>query len=97
MTHPPRARRGFGRAARVAWEATASLEELRAALLSEVPPWPRARWRLEGSAAGPSRLLRRQQAAIAQARHGGRLVEVLPAYRDRARAAAPPRRRKAAP
>lgn len=44
--------------------------------------WPRRRWRLEGSRAGNSRLLRETQAINMQQLYGGERIELIPAAGD---------------
>jgi hypothetical protein len=41
--------------------------------------WPKRRWRLEGSRAGNSRLLRETQAINMKSLYGGTIVELIPA------------------
>ena len=44
--------------------------------------WPRRRWRLEGSNAGNSRLIKETQARNMKALYGGTIVELIPAGGD---------------
>lgn len=71
----------LGRHNRRAIEASATREELAARLIAGSPPWPRARYRVEGSPAGNSALVRRERAEVLAVRFGGQVVEVVPAWR----------------
>lgn len=96
---PPRRTRAEGAADRIrkhnrlTLEALADRAELAARLLAATPPWPRRRWRVEGSRAGNSGLTTRPAAERLRARLGGALVEVVPsetAHKRAAKAAAGP-------
>lgn len=83
--------RSLARHNRATLEALASRDDLAEELLDSAPPWPRRRFRVEGTLAGSSRLLRHQAAAKVQARLGGRVVAVLPPWgRVPGREPAPP-------
>lgn len=73
-----RIRRRIARHNRAAHEASAGRAQLARELLAASPPWPRRRFRVEGTAVGSSRLLRRYEAA----RFGGKVVAILPSWRE---------------
>jgi len=80
-TREERARRALARHNRRSIEAGTPAPKLARMLVAASPPWPRRRFRVEGTIGGPTALMRRERAERVVARWGGRVVEILPPYR----------------